>query len=194
MYNFIKNIKHKISASRMFLIAICIHKNGRSPFVYHLTFNELQRNVLNYIKEIVMPTIQKSLRLSEKAVKDIENLAQRTGKDFSGLARDLLVEAIKMRKCPGIIFSDGAFGRRARIAGSGIDVWELIAGYKSAKENLDELRKACDWLNDQQIRAALAYYTLFPEEIDELIAQNEMMNQEQVLDRFPFLKPPATKK
>ena len=140
-----------------------------------------------------MSTIQKSLRLPEKAVKDIENLAQRTGKDFSGLARDLLVEAIKMRKCPGIIFSDGASGRRARIAGSGIDVWELIAGYKSAKENLDELRKAYDWLNDQQIRAALAYYTLFPEEIDELISQNETMNQEQVFDQFPFLKTPATK-
>ena len=141
-----------------------------------------------------MSTVQKSLRLPEKTVKDIVNLAQRTGKDFSGLARDLLVEAIKMRKCPGIIFSDGAVGRRARIAGSGIDVWELIAGYKSAKENLEELRKAYDWLNDQQIRAALAYYTLFPEEIDELISQNEMMNQEQVFDRFPFLKTPATKK
>ena len=65
-----------------------------------------------------MSSIQKSIRLPEEAVKDIEILAEDTGKDFSGLARDLLMEAIKMRKCPGIAFADGPTGRRARIAGN----------------------------------------------------------------------------
>ncbi|MBU4316883.1 MAG: DUF433 domain-containing protein [Proteobacteria bacterium] len=141
-----------------------------------------------------MSTVQKSLRLPEKAVKDIENLAERTGKDFSGLARDLLVEAIKMRKCPGIIFSDGPTGRRARIAGSGIEVWELIATFQGVKENYETLKEAYDWLNDHQIRAALTYYTFYLEEIDQLIKQNEMMNQEEVLGRFPFLAKPGITK
>lgn len=82
-----------------------------------------------------MSSIQKSIRLPEEAVKDIESLAENTGKDFSGLARDLLMEAIKMRKCPGIAFADGPVGRRARIAGSGIDVWELIATFRGLKED-----------------------------------------------------------
>jgi len=66
-----------------------------------------------------MTTVQKSIRLPEAAVKEIEALASGTGKDFSGIARDLLTEAVKMRRCPGITFADGPAGRRAKIAGSG---------------------------------------------------------------------------
>ena len=138
-----------------------------------------------------MSTIQKTLRLPEKAVKDIESLAESTGMDFSGLARDLLMEAIKMRRCPGIHFADGPVGRRARIAGSGIEVWELIATFRGLKEDYEKLRKTYHWLNDQQIRSALSYYALYPEEIDEIIVQNEAMNQDRVLKRFPFLAKPG---
>ena len=39
-----------------------------------------------------MTTVQKSIRLPKEAVKEIEALASGTGKDFSGIARDLLIE------------------------------------------------------------------------------------------------------
>jgi uncharacterized protein (DUF433 family) len=139
-----------------------------------------------------MSTIQKSLRLPENAVKEIETLAKRTGKDFSGLARDLLLEAIKIRKCPGITFADGPTGRRARIAGSGIDVWEVIATFKGMKENYGKLKKAFHWLSEQQIRSALSYYAFYPDEINETITQNENITQDEVLKRFPFLAKPGT--
>ena len=141
-----------------------------------------------------MSNIQKSIRLPEEAVKEIEALASGTGKDFSGIARDLLVEAVKMRRCPGIIFADGPVGRRARIAGTGIDVWEFIATFKGLGENYDKLKKTYHWLGDQQIRAALSYYTLYPDDIEEKIARNENITQQQVLKRFPFLSKPAGKK
>jgi uncharacterized protein (DUF433 family) len=141
-----------------------------------------------------MPNIQKSIRLPEEAVKEIEALASGAGKDFSGIARDLLVEAIKMRRCPGIIFADGPAGRRARIAGTGIDVWEFIATFKGLGENYNNLKKTYHWLGDQQIRAALSYYALYPDDIEEKIARNENITQQQVLKRFPFLSKPAGKK
>ncbi len=141
-----------------------------------------------------MPNIQKSIRLPEEAVKEIEALASGMGKDFSGIARDLLVEAVKMRRCPGIIFADGPTGRRARIAGTGIDVWELIATFKGLGENYDKLKKTYHWLSDQQIRAALSYYTLYPEDIEEKIARNDNITEQQVFKRFPFLSKPAGKK
>ena len=141
-----------------------------------------------------MPNIQKSIRLPADAVKEIEALASGTGKDFSGIARDLLVEAVKMRRCPGIIFADGPTGRRARIAGTGIDVWELMATFKGLDENYDKLKKAYHWLGDPQIRAALSYYALYPDDIEEKIARNENITQQQVLKRFPFLSNPAGKK
>ena len=86
-----------------------------------------------------MKTVQKSIRLSEEAVREIEALASGSGRDFSGIARDLLIEAVKMRRCPRITFADGATGRRARIAGTGIDIWEFIATFKGLGENYSKL-------------------------------------------------------
>ena len=139
-----------------------------------------------------MPTIQKSIRLPEEAVHDIETLAEIIGKDFSGLAMDLLVEALKMRRCPGIIFADGPAGRRARIAGTGIDVWELLAAFKGMKEDYEQLKEAYHWLSDAQIRSALSYFALYPGEIEAIIDQNERITESQVLKRFPFLAKPGT--
>jgi uncharacterized protein (DUF433 family) len=140
-----------------------------------------------------MTTVQKSIRLPEEAVKEIEALASGTGRDFSGIARDLLIEAVKMRRCPGVAFVDGPTGRRAKIAGTGIDIWEFIATFKGLGENYEKLKKTYHWLSDQQIRSALSYYALYPDEIDEKIIRNEDITQEQVFKRFPFLSKPAGK-
>ena len=140
-----------------------------------------------------MTTVQKSIRLPEEAVKEIEALASGSGKDFSGVARDLLIEAVKMRRCPGITFADGPTGRRARIAGTGIDIWEFIATFKGLGEDYDKLKDAYHWLSDQQIRSALSYYALYPDEIDDNITRNEDITQEKVIKRFPFLSKPAGK-
>ena len=139
-----------------------------------------------------MPSIQKSIRLPQKTVHDIETLAKITGKDFSGLARDLLLEAVKMRRCPGIIFTDGSTGRRASIAGTGIDVWEFVAAFKGMNEDYEQLKAAYHWLRDAQIRSALSYFALYPEEIEKIIDQNESIAESQVLKRFPFLTKPGT--
>ena len=141
-----------------------------------------------------MTTVQKSIRLPEEAVKEIEAFALGTGKDFSGIARDLLVEAVKMRRCPGITFADGPTGRRAKIAGTGIDIWEFIATFKGLGENYEKLKESYHWLSDQQMRSALSYYALYPVEIEEKIARNEDITQAQVIKRFPFLSKTAGKK
>ena len=141
-----------------------------------------------------MTTVQKSIRLPKEAIKEIEALASGTGKDFSGIARDLLIEAVKMRRCPGVTFADGPTGRRARIAGTGIDIWEFVATFKGLGENYDKLKKTYHWLSDQQIRSALSYYALYPDDIEERINRNEDITQEQIIKRFPFLSKPAGKK
>jgi uncharacterized protein (DUF433 family) len=141
-----------------------------------------------------MATVQKSIRLPKEAVKEIEALASVAGRDFSGIARDLLIEAVKIRRCPGVTFADGPTGRRAKIAGTGIDIWEFIATFKGLGENYDKLKKTYHWLSDQQIRSALSYYALYPDEIDERITRNEMITPKKVIRRFPFLAKPAGKK
>ena len=134
-----------------------------------------------------MGAVQKSLRIPQETLEEIERIASETGRDFSSVAKDLLAEAIKMRRCPGIVFVDGVSGRRARIAGTGIEVWEVITTYKSVNEDLSRLQKAYHWLTEQQLRAAIGYYTAYRSEIDQLVKQNESWSREMVAKRFPFL-------
>jgi uncharacterized protein (DUF433 family) len=134
-----------------------------------------------------MGAVQKSLRIPQGTVEEIERIARETGRDFSSIAKDLLAEAIKMRRCPGIVFADGVSGRRARIAGTGLEVWEVITTYRSVNQDFSRLQKAYHWLTEQQLMAAIGYYTAYREEIDEVIERNESWSGETVAKRFPFL-------
>lgn len=134
-----------------------------------------------------MPTLQKSLRLSEGIVREIDNIAKRDKKDFTAVTNELLEEAIKAHRSPGIIYSEGVSGKRARIAGSGIEVWEIIAVYKNSDQTFKRLQKAYHWLTEQQIKAALGYYSFYREEIDALIAENEQWSLESIKQKYPFI-------
>jgi len=134
-----------------------------------------------------MNTIQKSLRIPQETALEIEKISQDTGRDFSAVTKDLLAEAIKTRRCPGIVFSDGVSGRRAKVAGSGIDVWEIVATYKSLDQNIKRLETTYHWLTQQQLKSAIGYYFTYRKEIDELIARNNSWTSQSVLDRYPAL-------
>ena len=135
-----------------------------------------------------MAGIQKSLRLPPETMNEIERMAKETGQDFSNVTKDLLEEAIKMRRCPGILFAEGTGGRRARVAGTGIEVWEVIATFKSLNRDLKRLRKAYHWLSTEQLKAAVGYYAAYPHEIDRLTEQNEGWDKGKVTDRYPFMR------
>ncbi len=134
-----------------------------------------------------MPTVQKSLRIPAEVVKTIEELAEASRQDFSATAIELLTEAVKMRRCPGIVFADSPSGRRARVLGTGLDVWEIIAMYNSLGQDLARLKEAYHWLSDAQLRAALGYYAAYPAEIDERIRRNESWTKERLLAEYPWM-------
>lgn len=131
-------------------------------------------------------TVTKSLRIPRETLAEIERTFR--GRDFSSVANELLAEAVKMRRCPGIVFADGPAGRRARISGTGVDVWEVVATCQSVGQNWTRLTRACDTLGESQLRAALAFYRCYPEEIDERIAANESWSPERLAGRYPFTR------
>ena len=134
-----------------------------------------------------MRAVQKSLRIPKETVEEIERISRESGLDFSSIAKDLLAEAIKMRRCPGIVFTDGVTGRRARIAGTGLEVWEIITTYKGVRHDFKRLQKAYHWLTVQQLRAALGYYSVYKEELDRQIEQNESWSKDAVVKHYPHL-------
>ena len=99
------------------------------------------------------------------------------------------LEAEKMRRIPGIVFTDGPTGRIARIDGTGLDVWEVILNYRAAGEEWERLREGFDWASEEELCAALAYYKAYPEEIDALLDDNARYTQEYVYERYPFARP-----
>ena len=95
-----------------------------------------------------------------------------------------------MRRAPGIVFVDGPAGRRAVVAGTGLDVWEIVATSKQCDGDYDKLRRSYDWLTEPQLRAALGFYELYPEEIDGRLERERSWTPERVRRELPFSRPP----
>jgi len=94
-----------------------------------------------------------------------------------------------MRRCPGIVLAEGVSGRRARVAGTGIEVWEIVASYQSLNQDYKRLQKAFHWLTADQLRSALGYYEAYPQEIDELTARNRDWTRQTLKKRHPRRTP-----
>ena len=104
------------------------------------------------------------------------------------MATEMLSEAEKLRLVPGIYFGTEPAGRYAKVAGTGIDVWQIIDAYKREQCDRAALAEVFHWLSESQLDAAVKYYTLFPEEIDARIALEELYTPEWIAAHFP-LKP-----
>ena len=133
-----------------------------------------------------MSTIQRSFRIKEPLLQEIERI--RKNKPANAVANELLEEALKMRRCPGIIFAEGVTGKRARIAGTGVEVWEVICEYQIVGKDIEALKKALPHLTERQLIAALNYCRAYPEEINEHIKSNEAITPESVEGRFTLPK------
>lgn len=87
-----------------------------------------------------------------------------------------------------ITFAHGPAGLRAVIAGTGTDVWEVIAAWKASGESYAGLREDYPWLSDAQLRSALAYYGSHAWEIDARLAREAYWTPERARE---VLTPPS---
>jgi uncharacterized protein (DUF433 family) len=112
-----------------------------------------------------------SLRLREPIQQAIRSLAQRARRPAAQVINDLLEEALRSRRFPGVVFVEGPAGRRAHLAGTGLDVWEvaeLVNEYGSPEPVLRDFPH----LTRLAIRTALAYAGEHPEEIQAFLELN----------------------
>src|SRR5262249_41278444 len=129
------------------------------------------------------------LCIPEDVYATIEDAARQTGRTYADVANEMLVEAARMRRVPGIVFADGTSGRVARVGGTGLDVWEIIEQYRAVDESWEQVKAGFDWLSEHQLRAALAYAAAYPEEIEEALRENASWTPERVWAIYPFTKP-----
>ena len=73
------------------------------------------------------------------------------------------------------------------MAGTGIEVWEIVAAFQSVAGDWTRLRKAYHWLTEAQLRAALGYYATYPREIDRIIEANASWTPQRLRSLHPAL-------
>jgi uncharacterized protein (DUF433 family) len=140
-------------------------------------------------QEYRMPAIAHSLRVPEPLENEIKReLARRGVREWSAGVLQLIDEAVRVSRAPGIVFVDAWDGRRAALAFSGLEIWEIIAFWKERGENWEVFRKEFEELSEQQLRAAVNYYKLYPAEIDARLAKEEYWTPERLAAEYPFMR------
>ncbi len=125
-----------------------------------------------------MATETKTLRFRQELRSEIDRIARLSRRSFSEVAQDLIDEALRMRKYPGIYFAEEPAGREAKIAGTGLAVWEVIAVFQAVSKDQKALERRFHWLTDAQLKVALLYYHAYPQEIDDLVIDNQTASHE----------------
>jgi uncharacterized protein (DUF433 family) len=113
-----------------------------------------------------------SIRLSDSTVERLGARAERMQMPPRTLAQRYVEEGLRMDEHPLVRFANGPAGRRARLAGTGSDVWEVIA---AVRDNDGDIAQAADYLRLSLglVQAAVTYYGAYPDEINGWIERNE---------------------
>jgi len=78
-------------------------------------------------------------------------------------------EAARTERHPGIAFRGSKDSRRAWVPGTGLDVWEIVAGYEEmGRERVLEE----SGIPEDRLDAALAYRRVYQDEVDRMIQEN----------------------
>ena len=126
----------------------------------------LRRATLYYVSQPL------SVRLNDATIKRLGARARRVRLPPRTLAQRYVEEGLRMDDHPLIRFADGPAGRRARLTGTGKDVWEVIT---VVRDNGGSAAEAARYLEIPLglVQAAIAYYGAYTSEIDQLIELND---------------------
>lgn len=122
-----------------------------------------------------------SLRLPERVKQRLERRAARNDERSAALAVRLIDEGLRTADHPGVVFHDSpAHGRVASLA-AGPDIAEVVSvltGLEARGE--DRVAETATWLgvHPAQVRAAVAYYTEYRDEIDVQIQRRRAEAEE----------------
>jgi uncharacterized protein (DUF433 family) len=118
-----------------------------------------------------------SVRLNDATLARLGSRARRVHLPPRTLAQRYVEEGLRMDEHPLVRFADGPAGRRARLVGTGKDIWEIIA---AVRDNDGDPAETARYLEIPLglVQAAIAYYGAYTAEIDQLIDLNEQETEE----------------
>jgi uncharacterized protein (DUF433 family) len=112
-----------------------------------------------------------SARVDAELAEQVERRAKQLGVTRGRLMERLIREGLRMEAHPGIVFVTEAAGRRARLAGTRLDVWVVVEAVRqsgSTEAAAARLEAPRHW-----VETALRYYAAYPDEVREATAAAE---------------------
>ncbi len=128
-----------------------------------------------------------SIRLREEVEAELRELSRRTRRSLGSVVNELLDLSLRSRKYPGIVFVEGPAGLRAHLAGTGLDVWEVVMLVRSYG-SVEGLLQDFPHLPRSKVELALAYARRYPEEVEEWIRENAP-DPADIVRSHPWIRP-----
>jgi hypothetical protein len=113
-----------------------------------------------------------SVRLPSDTLRRGRERAAEYGEPLTSTMERYVEEGLRRDRHPLITFVDGPSGRRARLAGTGPDVWEVALVFADSDRSADAAAASLS-MPLQSVQAALGYYADYQEEVDGFIRANE---------------------
>lgn len=116
------------------------------------------------------------MRPSKRTLERLRERARLLGEKHTTLAERYVEEGVLMDEHPNIHFVDGAMGRRPAVAGTGLDVWEVI---EVALDNDGSVAETASYLeiDPRLVESALRYYGSNRDQVDDWIARIHTLNE-----------------
>jgi uncharacterized protein (DUF433 family) len=111
-------------------------------------------------------TRPRSFRLSDSLLASLQERARERGESANAVAERYLEEGLRRDDHPLITFREGAAGRRAALAGTRLDVAQVIDTLRNSENSVDATAEYLE-IPEQYVRAAVRYYADFRDEVDQ---------------------------
>ena len=125
-----------------------------------------------------------SMRLPIESGRRLKRMANRHGWTPSDASARLVEEGLRRSEFAFIDFRDSAAGRQASIQGSTLAVWEVMLLVRSYKADLSAVARHLKW-PEAKVQAAVNYAKVFPEEVEEGLAENDATDFESLRRMLP---------
>jgi uncharacterized protein (DUF433 family) len=112
-------------------------------------------------------SVHRSFRLPESLSQRLLRRAAEHGESANSLGARYIEEGLRMDEHPLIRFRDGAAGRRAALAGTRLDVWQVIETLRNSGASVEHTAEYLS-LPGAWVRACVRYYAAYPDEVDVL--------------------------
>lgn len=119
-----------------------------------------------------------AFRFDRGTVARLRRRAREAGAAQTALAQRYIEEGLRRDEHPLIYFRDGAAGRRPALAGSRLDVADVIT---TIRQNENSVEQAADYLEIpvERVEACLRYYADYKEEVDACIERSRAIAERE---------------